>query len=54
MSQLPALKRQLDGWHTLWARTFNAVSEPLGNSLINRGWQTFPEIQDTKERLAAF
>ena len=29
-----AVRRQLDGWHTLWARTFNAVSEPLGNSLI--------------------
>ncbi len=27
--------RQLDDWHRLWARTFNALSEPLGNSLIS-------------------
>jgi hypothetical protein len=29
-----ARRRQLDGWERLWARTFNAVSEPLGSSLI--------------------
>jgi hypothetical protein len=29
-----ARRRVSDGWHRLWARTFNAVSEPLGNSLI--------------------
>jgi len=29
-----ANRRQFDGWHRLWARSFNAVSEPLGNSLI--------------------
>ena len=29
-----ASKRQRDGWERLWARTFNAVSEPLGSSLI--------------------
>jgi hypothetical protein len=29
-----ARHRVRDGWHRLWARTFNAVSEPLGNSLI--------------------
>jgi len=29
-----ARRRVSDGWHRLWARTFNAVSEPLGNSLL--------------------
>jgi hypothetical protein len=29
-----AKKRQFDGWHRLWARTFNAVSQPLGSSVI--------------------
>jgi len=29
-----AKRRQRDGWERLWARTFNAVSEPLGSSLI--------------------
>jgi hypothetical protein len=29
-----AERRVLDGWHRLWARTFNTVSEPLGSSLI--------------------
>ena len=29
-----ARRRDLDAWHRLWARTFNTVSEPLGNSLI--------------------
>ncbi|MEE8164619.1 MAG: hypothetical protein V3T64_03540, partial [Myxococcota bacterium] len=29
-----ANRRQFDGWHRLWARTFNAVSVPLGSSLI--------------------
>ena len=27
-------RRQFDGWHRLWARTFNAVVEPLGASAI--------------------
>jgi hypothetical protein len=27
-------RRQFDGWHRLWARTFNAVAEPLGSSAI--------------------
>ena len=27
-------RRQFDGWHRLWARTFNAVVEPIGNSAI--------------------
>ncbi|MCP4905002.1 MAG: hypothetical protein GY910_08470 [bacterium] len=27
-------RRQFDGWHRLWARSFNAVSQPLGNSVI--------------------
>lgn len=27
-------RRQFDGWHRLWARTFNAVAQPLGNSAI--------------------
>ena len=26
--------RIYDGWERLWARTFNAVSEPLGSSVI--------------------
>ncbi|MFK7897843.1 MAG: hypothetical protein AB8G23_18555 [Myxococcota bacterium] len=30
-----ARRRDLDGWHRLWARTFNTVSEPLGSSLIS-------------------
>lgn len=30
-----AKRRKADGWHRLWARTFNAVSEPLGNSLVS-------------------
>jgi hypothetical protein len=29
-----ARRRQFDGWHRLWARTFNTVSEPLGSSII--------------------
>ena len=29
-----ARRRQLDGWHRLWARTFNAVSQPLGSTAI--------------------
>ncbi|MAG33320.1 MAG: hypothetical protein CL908_20785 [Deltaproteobacteria bacterium] len=29
-----ARRRQSDGWHRLWARSFNTVSEPLGGSLI--------------------
>ena len=29
-----ARRRLLDGWHRLWARTFNAVSEPLGSAAI--------------------
>jgi len=29
-----ARRRQFDGWHRLWARTFNTVSEPLGSSVI--------------------
>jgi hypothetical protein len=29
-----ARNRIYDGWERLWARSFNAVSEPLGNSLI--------------------
>jgi hypothetical protein len=29
-----ARRRIYDGWERLWARSFNAVSEPLGNSLI--------------------
>ncbi len=29
-----ARSRDLDGWHRLWARTFNTISEPLGSSLI--------------------
>jgi len=29
-----AKRRQFDGWHRLWARTFNTISEPLGSSLI--------------------
>ena len=29
-----AKRRQFDGWHRLWARTFNTVSEPLGSSVI--------------------
>ncbi len=27
-------RRQFDGWHRLWARTFNAVAEPIGSSAI--------------------
>mgnify|MGYP001823697287 CR=1 FL=1 len=27
-------RRRFDGWHRLWARTFNAVAEPLGTSWI--------------------
>lgn len=27
-------RRRFDGWHRLWARTFNAVAEPLGSSAI--------------------
>ena len=27
-------RRQFDGWHRLWARTFNSVAQPLGNSAI--------------------
>lgn len=27
-------RRQFDGWQRLWARTFNAVAEPLGSSAI--------------------
>lgn len=29
-----AKRRQLDDWEQLWARTFNSLSEPLGNSAI--------------------
>lgn len=29
-----ARRRLFDGWHRLWARTFNAVSEPLGSAAI--------------------
>jgi hypothetical protein len=29
-----ARKRQFDGWHRLWARSFNAISQPLGSSVI--------------------
>ena len=29
-----ARSRDSDGWQRLWARTFNAISEPLGSSLI--------------------
>jgi len=29
-----ARRRIFDGWHRLWARTFNAVSEPLGSAAI--------------------
>lgn len=29
-----AKRRQFDGWHRLWARTFNTVSEPLGSTII--------------------
>ena len=29
-----ANRREFDGWHRLWARTFNTVSEPLGSSII--------------------
>ncbi len=29
-----AKRRQFDGWHRLWARTFNTVAEPLGSSAI--------------------
>ncbi|MBW2425409.1 MAG: hypothetical protein JRG86_14255 [Deltaproteobacteria bacterium] len=29
-----ARRRILDDWHRLWARTFNAVAEPIGNSVI--------------------
>ena len=28
-------RRQFDGWHRLWARTFNAVAEPIGSSAIS-------------------
>ena len=31
---LLARRRQFDGWHRLWARTFNAISAPLGSSVI--------------------
>lgn len=27
-------RRQFDGWQRLWARTFNAIAEPVGNSAI--------------------
>lgn len=27
-------RREFDGWHRLWARTFNAVVEPIGSSAI--------------------
>jgi|GEM_PF-640936 len=27
-------RRQFDGWHRLWARSFNAVAQPLGSSAI--------------------
>jgi hypothetical protein len=27
-------RRRFDGWHRLWARTFNAVVEPIGSSAI--------------------
>jgi len=30
-----ARRRNLDTWETLWARTFNAISEPLGRSLMS-------------------
>lgn len=30
-----AKRRQFDGWHRLWARTFNTVSEPLGSTVIS-------------------
>ena len=29
-----AKRRQFDGWHRLWARTFNAISQPLGSTVI--------------------
>lgn len=29
-----AKRRQFDGWHRLWARSFNAVSQPLGSTII--------------------
>lgn len=29
-----AKRRVFDGWHKLWARTFNAVAQPLGSSWI--------------------
>lgn len=29
-----AKRRQFDGWHRLWARSFNTVSEPLGSTVI--------------------
>jgi hypothetical protein len=29
-----ARRRAFDGWHLLWARTFNTVSEPLGSTVI--------------------
>ena len=29
-----AKRRQFDGWHRLWARTFNAISQPLGSTII--------------------
>ncbi len=29
-----AKRRQFDGWHRLWARSFNAVSQPLGSTAI--------------------
>jgi len=32
-----AFRRNLDTWESLWARTFNAVSEPLGRSLLTGG-----------------
>jgi hypothetical protein len=27
-------RRQFDGWHRLWARSFNAVAQPIGQSAI--------------------
>jgi hypothetical protein len=29
-----AKRRQFDSWHRLWARSFNAISQPLGSSIV--------------------
>ncbi len=50
-----ARRRRRDSWEKLWARTFNAVSQPLGQSLMS-GFITSPYVlaQSGAHYLASF